>query len=42
MAYKVQTYEEMEREIDIYCMLFGVTFCIVYIAVVCTIIYVGV
>jgi hypothetical protein len=42
MAYKVQTYEEMEHDIDVYCMLFGITFCVVYTVVVFTIIYVGV
>ena len=30
MAYKVKTYEQMEREIDVYCMIFGVLFCLSY------------
>ena len=39
-AYKVQTYEEMERSIDIYCMIFGVLFCLSYFIILFSGIYV--
>jgi hypothetical protein len=40
-CYKVKTYEEIERDIDIYCMIFGILFCLAYftILVSCTMIY---
>jgi len=32
-AYKVKTYEDIEREIDIYCMILGVLFCLSYFTI---------
>lgn len=32
-AYKVKTYDELERDIDIYCMVLGVLFCLVYFTI---------
>jgi hypothetical protein len=32
-AYKVKSYNELERDIDIYCMVFGVLFCLVYFVI---------
>ena len=39
-AYKVKTYEEIEREIDVYCMIFGVLFCLAYFTILFSGIYV--
>ena len=35
-AYKVHTYEQMERTIDVYCMIFGVLFCLAYFTILCS------
>ena len=32
-AYKVKTYDEVERDIDIYCMIFGVLFYLAYFTI---------
>ena len=32
-AYKVKTYEDIERDIDMYCMIFGVLFCLSYLTI---------
>ena len=29
-AYKVKTYEDIEKDIDIFCMIFGIVFCLAY------------
>jgi hypothetical protein len=33
-CYKVKTYEDIERNIDIYCMIFGILFCLAYFVIV--------
>jgi len=40
-AYKVQTYEDLEKEIDIYCMIFGVLFCLVYLTILLSGVYIA-
>ena len=40
MAYKVKSYEEVERDIDVYCMIFGVLFCLSYFIILFSGIYV--
>ena len=32
-AYKVKTYDQIEKDIDVYCMIFGVLFCLVYFTI---------
>ena len=32
-AYKVKTYDQIERDIDVYCMIFGVLFCLAYFTI---------
>jgi hypothetical protein len=32
-AYKVKTYNELEEEIDLYCMIFGIVFCLSYFTI---------
>lgn len=33
MAYKVKTYEQLEDEIDLCCILFAGVFCLIYVAI---------
>ena len=32
-AYKMKTYEDIERDIDVYCMILGVLFCLSYFVI---------
>ena len=32
-AYKVKTFNDIERDIDVYCMIFGVLFCLSYLTI---------
>lgn len=32
-AYKVKTYDELERDIDIYCIVFSFLFCLAYFTI---------
>ena len=41
-AYKVKTYDELEREIDMYCILFAGIFCIVYVSILLFTVYMAI
>lgn len=38
-AYKVKTYDDIERDIDVYCMIFGVLFYLAYFTILLSGIY---
>jgi hypothetical protein len=40
-SYKVKTYNELEEEIDLYCMIFGIVFCLVYLTILLIGVYVA-
>lgn len=41
-AYKVKTYDELERDIDMYCIVFGCVCCLVYVGVLITTSYLAI
>ncbi len=40
-VYKVKTYDELEREIDMYCILFAGVFCLIYVGILLFTVYMG-